>query len=60
MREDVQQMVAEKLGGDYYILPSSVHETLILPKSENMSFSEIADYGTGCQCNVCFRGRSIV
>ncbi len=29
MREDVQQMVAEKLGGDYYVLPSSIHETLI-------------------------------
>ena len=41
MREDVQQMVAEKLGGDYYILPSSVHETLILPKSENMSYQEL-------------------
>lgn len=41
MREDVQQMVAEKLGGDYYILPSSVHETLILPKSENMSFQRL-------------------
>lgn len=41
MREDVQQMVSEKLGGDYYILPSSVHETLILPKSENMSYQEL-------------------
>ena len=41
MREDVQQMVAEKLGGDYYILPSSVHETLILSKSENMSFQRL-------------------
>lgn len=43
MREDVQQMVSEKLGGDYYILPSSVHETLILPKSENMSYQELQD-----------------
>lgn len=43
MREDVQQMVAEKLGGDYYVLPSSIHETLILPKSENMSFQRLQD-----------------
>lgn len=41
MREDVQQMVSEKLGGDYYILPSSVHETLIVPKSKNMSYQEL-------------------
>lgn len=43
MREDVQQMVAEKLGGDYYVIPSSIHETLILPKSENMSFQRLQD-----------------
>ena len=43
MREDVQQMVAEKLGGDYYVLPSSIHETLIVPKSENMPFQELQD-----------------
>ncbi|MDD7349458.1 MAG: DUF5688 family protein, partial [Clostridiales bacterium] len=41
MREDVQQMVAEKLGGDYYVLPSSIHETLILPKREDMSFQKL-------------------
>ena len=43
MREDVQQMVAEKLGGDYYVLPSSIHETLILPKREDMSFQKLQD-----------------
>ena len=43
MREDVQQMVAEKLGGDYYILPSSVHEVLIVPQSAGMDPEELTD-----------------
>lgn len=29
---DVQQKLAETVGGDYYVLPSSVHEVLVLPK----------------------------
>ena len=29
--------ISEKLGGDFIILPSSIHETLILPVNEDMS-----------------------
>lgn len=28
--------IAEKLGGDFVVLPSSVHETIILPLNEDM------------------------
>lgn len=41
INENVQKMVADKVGGDYFIIPSSVHEVLILPKSSNMSPQEL-------------------
>ena len=34
-------MIAEKVGGDYFVLPSSVHEVLIMPKSEDMDPKEL-------------------
>lgn len=37
----VQEMISEKVGGDYYILPSSVHEVLIVPMNANMSYEEL-------------------
>lgn len=37
----VREMVAEKIGGDYFILPSSIHETLILPKNNAMEVDEL-------------------
>lgn len=40
---NVQEFVAEKLGGDYFILPSSVHETLIVSKAQDMSYEELED-----------------
>ncbi len=30
----VQRMRAERLGGDYYVLPSSIHEVILLPVAE--------------------------
>lgn len=32
--EGVQEMIAEELGENYYVIPSSVHEMLILPESK--------------------------
>lgn len=38
---DVQQRLAETIGGDYYVLPSSVHETLVMPKTEGINCAEL-------------------
>ena len=35
LNDNVRQELADKIG-DFYVLPSSVHETLIIPKSEDM------------------------
>lgn len=40
---EIQQRIGEKVGGDFFILPSSIHETLILPKTTDMDFSELQD-----------------
>lgn len=37
----VQELVAEKMNGDYFVLPSSVHEVLIVPDDGNMNFEEL-------------------
>ena len=39
--DNIQKMIAEKVGGDYFVLPSSVHEVLIMPKSEDMDPKEL-------------------
>ena len=41
INENVQKMIADKVGGDYFVIPSSVHEVLILPKSSDMSPQEL-------------------
>lgn len=41
--ENVQQMLADQVGGDYYVLPSSVHEVIIVPKRMNISPRELTD-----------------
>ncbi len=35
---------AEKLGGDFYILPSSLHEVLLVPDNEAMKANGITDF----------------
>jgi len=35
--------IGDKLGGDYVVLPSSVHETLILPSDGRVPYRELAD-----------------
>ena len=37
----VLDMIGNKIGGDFYILPSSIHEVLILPKTENSKLEEL-------------------
>lgn len=41
MNEEIQKMVSEKLGGDYYILPSSVHEVLVISKDIDIPLQNI-------------------
>ena len=37
----VQELVAEKMKGDYFVLPSSIHETLIVPDNGMMDFEAL-------------------
>lgn len=39
---DLQQQIADLLGSNYYVLPSSIHETLIVPDAGKMSQQELA------------------
>lgn len=40
--QDVLERMADRLKGDYYILPSSIHEVLAIPKQEDLSHEELA------------------
>jgi len=40
---EVRQKVAEKIGGDYYVIPSSVHEVLAVPKREDLHCAALQD-----------------
>lgn len=40
LNDDARQEIAEKVG-DFYVLPSSIHETLIIPKSAGMDLREL-------------------
>ena len=33
--------VREKVGGDFFILPSSIHELLVVPKQDGMELSDL-------------------
>lgn len=35
--------IREQIGGDFYILPSSIHEVLIVPKEAGMSVADLED-----------------
>lgn len=41
LNPSVKEQIAEQLGGDYYVLPSSIHETLILPKTADSDYREL-------------------
>ena len=40
---DVKEKTAELLGRDYYILPSSIHEVIIVPDSPDIKAKELCD-----------------
>lgn len=42
-RDGVQEKIAELLGSNYYVLPSSIHEVLIMPDHGNMQAKELTD-----------------
>lgn len=37
------KMIGEILEGDYYLLPSSIHEVILVPKREGLDFLEMTD-----------------
>ncbi|MEG0154920.1 MAG: DUF5688 family protein [Lachnospiraceae bacterium] len=40
---DIKEQIAEQLGGDYFVLPSSLHEILVLPDDGHMTYHELKD-----------------
>ena len=42
LREDVMGKVSKLMGGDFYILPSSIHETLIVPTTTQMTLEDMS------------------
>ena len=40
LNDDTRQEVADKVG-DFYVLPSSIHETLIIPKDTGMELRDL-------------------
>lgn len=40
---EVQEKIAEQMGSDYFVLPSSVHEVLIIPDRGDMDYRELRD-----------------
>ena len=42
-RDGVPEKIGELVGGNYFVLPSSVHEVLIVPDNGNMQAKELAD-----------------
>lgn len=57
--ENVQKMVAEQVGGDYYVLPSSVHELMIVPKSLGMNLGELEEMVSSVNA-ACVRDASLL
>lgn len=41
LNEKAMEMVSEKIGGDFFVLPSSIHELLIVPKAAGVELSEL-------------------
>ena len=39
----ILEMIGERMGGNYYILPSSVHETILIPDNEDYLLSELEE-----------------
>lgn len=43
----IREQLADTIGGDYYILPSSIHEVIVLPKSKDCDANELKDMVQG-------------
>ena len=43
MSPTVREQIGEVVGGDYYVLPSSIHEIIIVPKDQHDSIRELTD-----------------
>lgn len=41
LNEKAMEDITEKIGGDFYVLPSSIHELLIVPKEEGMELADL-------------------
>ena len=41
--QDFMDQAAERVGGDFYILPSSIHEILIVPDNGQMDLAQLQD-----------------
>lgn len=41
LNDEVREKIAEEIGGDYFILPSSIHELLALRKEDGMDYHEL-------------------
>ena len=39
--QDIQKMCAERLGQSYYIIPSSIHEVILLPADQDLTRSDL-------------------
>ena len=44
--------IGDELGGDFIVLPSSLHESIILPADGSVSYQELADMVTDINVNV--------
>lgn len=43
MSPTVREQIGEVVGGDYYVLPSSIHEIIIIPKEKHENVQELTD-----------------
>lgn len=39
----IKEQIAEQLGGDYFVLPASIHEVLVVPDQGNIDYIELKD-----------------
>lgn len=50
LNDDVRRMAAGTVGEEYYILPSSVNEVIVLPKEEDTAPEELAEIVRNMNC----------
>ena len=43
LQDDIMQKIGELMGGNYYILPSSIHEVLVIPENAGLTTRELSD-----------------